>query len=280
MWECPQLLRLGDTDLLIVSVLDPAPGIRPSHVMAFVGRLHEGRFVVDHAQQLGMGPDFYAPATATIPDGRCLLLGWIPEDPPAQTSDRAWAGSLTLPRIVSIGDGGRVSLALAAEVASLRRTGIRTGPLDLVADAKPTSVATPGQPFELEAVVEPLDAAEIVVELVDGDPSDPEVRVTYHPGDRRLSVARRGIVSVAGRSAMTAVTLPAADGDDLRLRLIVDASILEIETNAHTMATVRLPSRHPAPRTATFASVGGSARVVSLETWPLEAPASGLASAG
>ena len=270
IWECPQLLRFGDTDVLIVSVLDRLPGIRPSHVMAFVGRLHDDRFAIDHAQQLGMGPDFYAPATATLGDGRHLLLGWIPEDPPAQNSDRAWAGSLTLPRIVSIGDGGRVSLALAAELTSLRRAGTRSGPHELVAEGAPMSVATPGQPFELAADVEPRDAAEIIVDLVDGDPSDPEVRVTYRPGDRRLSVARRGIVSVAGRSAMTAATLPPATGNDLRLRMIVDASILEIETNAHTMATVRLPSRTPAPRTATFASVGGSARLVSLETWPLE----------
>jgi len=270
MWECPQLLRFGDTDVLIVSVLDRMPGIRPSHVMAFVGHLDDDRFRVDHAQQLGMGPDFYAPATVTLADDRHLLLGWIPEDPPAATSARAWAGSLTLPRIVSIGAGGHVSLGLAAELTSLRRDGTRMGPHDLVAGAAPWSVATPGKSFELTATVEPRDATEIVVDLVDGDPADPEVRVAYLPGDRRLSVARRGIVSVAGRSAMTAATLAPADGNDLRLRFIVDASILEIETNADTMATVRLPSRAPAPRTVTFESVGGSARLVSVETWPLE----------
>jgi beta-fructofuranosidase len=270
MWECPQLLRFGDTDVLIVSVLDRMPGIRPSHVMAFVGHLDDDRFRVDHAQQLGMGPDFYAPATVTLADGRRLLLGWIPEDPPAPTSARAWAGSLTLPRIVSLGAGGHVSLGLAAELTSLRQDGTRIGPHDLVADAAPWSVVTPGQSFELTATVEPRDATEIVVDLVDGDPADPEVRVAYLPGDRRLSVARRGIVSVAGRSAMTAATLAPADGSDLRLRFIVDASILEIETNADTMATVRLPSRAPAPRTVTFESVGGSARLVSVETWPLE----------
>jgi beta-fructofuranosidase len=270
MWECPQLLHFGDTDVLIVSVLDRLPGIRPSHVMAFVGHLDDDRFRVDHAQQLGMGPDFYAPATATLGDGRQLLLGWIPEDPPASSSDRAWAGSLTLPRIVSIGGDGRVSLTLAAELTSLRQAGTQSGPHRLVGDAAPTLVAMPGEPFELVATIEPHDAAEIIVDLGDGDPSDPEVRLTYRAGDRSLSVARRGIVRVAGRSAMTAATLPPASGHDLRLRMIVDASILEVETNEHTMATIRLPSRSPAPRTARVAAVGGSARLVSLETWTLE----------
>ncbi|MEW5989994.1 MAG: glycoside hydrolase family 32 protein [Chloroflexota bacterium] len=270
MWECPQLLRFESADVLIVSVLDRLPGIRPSHVMAFVGRLHDEGFAIDHAQQLGMGPDFYAPATVTLGDGRQLLLGWIPEDPPAPSSDRTWAGSLTLPRIVSIDADGRVSLTLAGELTSLRGAGGRTGPRELIADAEATLLAMPGEPFELAATIEPGDAAEIVVELGDGDPTDPEVRLTYRPADRSLAVARRGIVRVAGRSAMTAATLPTAGGHDLRLRMIVDASILEIETNAHTMATIRLPSRSPAPRTATVAAIGGPARLASLETWTLE----------
>ncbi|HEX5589811.1 MAG TPA: glycoside hydrolase family 32 protein [Candidatus Limnocylindrales bacterium] len=275
MWECPQLLRFAEADVLIVSVLDRLPGIRPSHVMAFVGHLRDDGFAIDHAQRLGMGPDFYAPATAVLEDGRRLLLGWIPEDPPARDSDRAWAGSLTLPRIVSIDADGHVELALAAEVSALRGSGTRTGPHELTPDAAPTPFAMPGEPFEMAATLEPRDATEIVLELGGGDPSDPDVRVAYRPVERSLSVARRGIVRVAGRSAMTAATLPRATGPELRIRLIVDASILEIETDGRTMATIRLPSRSPAPRTATFAAVGGAARLLSLETWGLE-PRSGI----
>ncbi len=50
-----------------------------------------------------MGPDFYAPATTVTPDGRKLLFGWIPEDPAHDPTIRDWTGSLTFPRVVSIG---------------------------------------------------------------------------------------------------------------------------------------------------------------------------------
>lgn len=270
MWECPQLLRLGRTHVLIVSVVDRAPGIRPSHVTAFIGRLEHDRFVVDHAQQLGMGPDFYAPATVRMPDGRWLLLGWIPEDPPAAESDRTWAGALTFPRIVSIGSDGRLSLALAEEVRSVRRAAARSGPHDLLPDATPWRLAIPDGPFELAVEIEPDSTSEVVLELRDGDPIDPLVRVEYHAGERQLSIARRGIVSVAGRSSRSATSLPAADGAILRLRLVLDGSILELETNGHTMATVRLPSRVSAGCAVILAAIDGPARVLGLEVWQLQ----------
>ncbi len=269
MWECPQLLRGPDADVLIVSVVDPAPGIRPSHVSAFVGRLVGDRFVVDRSQQLGMGPDFYAPATAVMPDGRWLLFGWIPEDPPAPTSDRTWAGSFTFPRVVSITAAGALSLSLARELESLRGHSVRRGPRALPAGSAPWRLSMPDEPFELSVAIEPRDAGEIVMDLVDADPGEPAVRIAFRPADRQLSVARRGIVSVAGRSSMSAAIVPAADGPTVRLRAILDGSILELETNGHMMAALRLPGGLSPPRAVRFTAIGGEGRVESLTLWPL-----------
>jgi beta-fructofuranosidase len=269
MWECPQLLRFDETDVLVVSVVDRAPGIRPSHVMAFVGRLGEERFVVDHAQQLGMGPDFYAPAAVRMPDGRCLMLGWIPEDPPGPASDRTWAGALTFPRIVTPVGGGRLSLALADEVRSLRGTLVRGETRVLPADGAPWPIALPDGPFELVLELEPDEAAEVVLELRDDHPEEPLARVAYQAAPRLLSIARRGIVSVAGRSSRSATTLPASDGATVRLRIILDGSILEMETNGHTMATTRLPSRASAGCSAALQALGGAVRIQALEIWQL-----------
>lgn len=82
MWECPQLLRFGDTDVLIVSVLDRLPGIRPSHVMAFVGRLHDDRFAIDHAQQLGMGPRLLCAGNSDLAGRSALAPRLDPGGPP------------------------------------------------------------------------------------------------------------------------------------------------------------------------------------------------------
>jgi hypothetical protein len=93
--------------------------------------------------------------------------------------------------------------------------------------------------------------------------------VGYQPVDRLLTIARRGIVSVAGRSSRSAATLPESDGDTLRLRLIVDGSILEMEANGHTMATARLSQRASRSRTVALGSIGGPTSVHRFELWRL-----------
>jgi beta-fructofuranosidase len=272
-WECPQLVRVGDAAVLIVSVVDRAPGVRPSHVTAFVGRVEGGRFVVDHVEQLGMGPDFYAPATTITPDGRHLLLGWIPEDPPQEPSSRTWTGSMTFPRTVSLGEDGRLSLAIASEVTALRAASRAHGPVRLEEDAPAWRYDLVSQHFELAAAIDPGDASEIAIELLDGHDESPEARVAFRPAERMLSVARRGIISVAGRSSMSTRILPGAGNDNLVLRLIVDGSVMELEVDGRTMATIRLPTTHGDRLAVTFSATGGCAWIIELETW-------GLASAG
>ena len=57
-WECPQLVRLDDVDILIVSIVDRAPRIRLAHVVALTGKVDGERSVVGGAQRLEIGPRF------------------------------------------------------------------------------------------------------------------------------------------------------------------------------------------------------------------------------
>ena len=269
MWECPQLLRFGDRHVLIVSVVDRAPSIRPSHVVAFVGRLVAGRFRVEDGRRLAMGPDFYAPAAVRTPDRRWLLFGWVPEDPPSDATDRTWAGALTFPRIVSVAPDGRVQLALAREVAAARGAMTDGGRHALSTQGAVLSPGLPPGPFELAVELRPAAGAEVRISLHDADPIDPLARISYQERDRQLIVARRGIVSVAGRSSVSAETVP-LDGDGaIRLRILVDGSILELEANGDTMGTVRLASHRSVDRRMIIAAEAGDCLVERLTLWPL-----------
>jgi hypothetical protein len=84
-----------------------------------------------------------------------------------------------------------------------------------------------------------------------------------------LSVARRGIISVAGRSSMSTRILPEAGNHNLGLRLIVDGSVMELEVDGRTMATIRLPTTHGDRLAVTFSATGGCAWIIELETWDL-----------
>jgi beta-fructofuranosidase len=266
-WECPQLLRLGSWDVLIVSVVDRAPTVRPAHVVAFTGRVEADRFVVHRAERLGLGPDFYAPATVTAPDGRHLLFGWIPEDPPGRGSARTWAGSLTLPRDLSMDPGGRLKITLAEEVD--RRAGPpRRLPEVIVRDDAPwTQGFVPG-PFELRLSIAPEGAVSIRFDIAGEAGIAADVR--FDPPGRQLTVSRSGRVLVAGRDPHGPTTLPPSPDGLVHMRLIVDGSILELAVDERVTATARLPVIGGGARTISCTTFGGACRLQDLETFTLD----------
>ena len=101
VWECPQLFRLEDRWVLLVSVLD---GDQPAGELAAVGRVETDgarpRFVAEHANLLDVGPDLYA-VQATVADGEPLLIGWVRQQAQDPTV-RDHAGCLSLPRRVKL----------------------------------------------------------------------------------------------------------------------------------------------------------------------------------
>lgn len=278
-WECPQLVRMGDRDVLIVSILERAPKVRPSHVMAFTGRLSGDRFVIERAERLGLGPDFYAPAVARAPDGRHLLLGWIPEDPPGPRSTRTWAGALTLPRVVSVDPVAGVRIAIAGE---LSRVIERVVPLSdaIVRPDAPWAWRSWGPCFELDVTLVPDGAALVRLEIE--APGGDLVEIRYEPQERRLTVIRGGRVRFAGLSPQgtTVLEVPPDRPDPaslpLRLRLIVDGSVLEMVAAETITATARLPGAREEGRVVRCSTVGGACelRAVSVASFP-EDPGAG-----
>jgi beta-fructofuranosidase len=139
IWECPQLLAIGDRWLLVVSwddgvgVPPPGPdGTRPRHqgVVAYVGDLDLSgtvpRFVAATETVLDHGPDFYAPQL--VADGeRVLAWGWAWEGRGSGTNHRSaddiaaagWAGTLTFPREVVIDASGAARCLPARELIDL-----------------------------------------------------------------------------------------------------------------------------------------------------------------
>jgi beta-fructofuranosidase len=263
-WECPQLVRFEPYDLLIVSVVDRSQRVRPAHVIAYTGLVRDGRFLVHHTERLGLGPDFYAPATVAAPDGRHLLLGWIPEDPPGDRSSRTWAGSLTFPRVVSVDTFGRARLDLAAEVDWLGGRPERL-PDATVSDGEPWSRSFGRPRFEIRTSVRPADAVSIRFDISGG--SGPLAEIRYDPRDRRLTVVRSARVTVAGRDPHGTTVLPPAPDGAVHLRLVVDGSVLEMVADDRVTATARLPEIGHGDLTLTCTTLGGSCLLTELDVF-------------
>lgn len=124
-WECPQLVLVGSTWVLVVSSLGERG---PQSVTAYTGTVtaseSELTFHIQGGGPLDHGPDFYAPQL--VVDGeRVLAWAWSWEgrgDGTNQSSapaDQDWAGTLTFPREL-VADDGTARLVPARELIGLR----------------------------------------------------------------------------------------------------------------------------------------------------------------
>lgn len=112
MPECPDLFRLNDKDVMITSVMGlPKDGLRfqsqHSDVVYLVGEIREERFVPELMEAVDLGPDFYAPQSINLPDGRHVMVGWMQmwgEESPTHYLNHHWNGAMTIPREVWLQD--------------------------------------------------------------------------------------------------------------------------------------------------------------------------------
>jgi beta-fructofuranosidase len=173
IWECPNLFRLGESWVLIVSLWRSGQGgeHQLSGVRYLLGDLIERpegglRFEPTSGGTVDSGPTFYAPQVLVEPD-RVLVWGWAWEG--ADRSDAeicaaGWCGTLTYPRELTLVDRALVSRP-AGELTGLRREAL----------AYESGAVVPAVAFEVISregvrlrLVDPSTGEEQVVAKADG----------------------------------------------------------------------------------------------------------------
>ncbi len=127
IWECPNLFRLEDRWVLLVSLWRGGEGEYPlMGVRYLVGDLVHGerglRFTATAGGLLDQGPTFYATQVLVEPD-RVLAWAWAWEGAGRgldEIESAGWAGVLTFPRELYLHDGA-LGCRPAAELARLRQ---------------------------------------------------------------------------------------------------------------------------------------------------------------
>ncbi|NMP27434.1 sucrose-6-phosphate hydrolase [Rahnella sp. SAP-1] len=131
MWECPDLFRLADHDVLLC-----CPQGLPAEADHYLNTFQSGYFVgqLDHQSahfphgdfsELDLGFEFYAPQTTQTDDGRRLLIGWmgIPDGDEfyQPTVEQGWIHTMTCPRELTL-VAGKIIQQPARELQQLRGT--------------------------------------------------------------------------------------------------------------------------------------------------------------
>lgn len=111
MWECPDLFHLDGKDVLILSpIAMPIDGFAYENInstLAVIGQMdwETGQLTVENTHEIDGGLDFYAPQTCQGPQGERILVAWMQmwqRTLPTHDLGHRWAGSMTLPRQLSV----------------------------------------------------------------------------------------------------------------------------------------------------------------------------------
>ena len=275
VWECPELLDLGDRRLLHVSDYE--------NVVYFIGDVEDGEFAVESEGLLDHG-DFYAPQSLTDSNGgaaddsddgapddadRALTWGWLPEarDVDAQWDD-GWSVALSLPRVIETGPDGDLRQRPADEVTELRTDRLAADEAVALAPDERRRLGVSGAAIEIEAEIA-LDDAEAVELSVFETPDRVEHTPIRYARDGTLAVDRAPSSrdpNAFGDAQSMAV--PPHD-EPLSLRAFLDRSVIEIYANGRHCLTSRVyPTRDDAVGVSARAE-GGRAAVASLSAWQL-----------
>ena len=234
IWECPQLVEIGDHWVLLLSLVSEPHAERVAYLVGdLVGTDTGLRFAPGSGGLVDHGHDFYAPAVLRA-GRRVLLWGWAWEDRPEEAvRDAGWAGVLTIARDLTLTDDRQLRSSPAAELAVLHgatqeitlsarapRATLPSGPVDLLVHAQPGE----GDGLTLHVRRD----LQLHLDLAHGTA---EVRRTVHE-PRRHGWQTRGRFPPGGTGR--------------RARIIIDGSIVEVFVEDGPAFTERVYAVEPA----------------------------------
>ena len=223
-WECPQILDLAGHSIAIVGTWSQVRGV--NSVLSFVVEEPTRVNVVDH------GTNFYA--ASALRDSRFgpLIFGWVTEGrEEVRWRQVGWAGALSLPRQVWLGDDNTVRSAPVPTVRELR-----------VGTAAPADDAALGAQFE---IVVPIAPARVRLHFGRAEHLD----IVLQADQNSLTVDRTAASTDPHAHRGTATADDAFDeaSDRPAASIFVDGSIIEVFTSAGRVLTTRVYPVSPPP---------------------------------
>lgn len=249
MWECPDFFPLGDKHVLLISMR----GL----VWWKVGVYKEHRFTADKEGIIDFGA-YYAARSQLGRDGERILWGWIPERR-SQEEYRAagWAGVMALPRLLWLDDDGTLAMAPAPVLKTLRGQPVRWSvgmPAALRSKALET-MRVRNLAGEVRVELEPGTSRPFNLQLRD-DSGEVFVKIWYRPGESERQLQING----------TFASFIVPPELSVRLRLLIDGSVLELFGNDSTAITERVYNVPGSPLRVIPSDFTG---LRSLDVWPI-----------
>lgn len=254
--ECPNLLRVGEGDVLVYSPHGPV------EYLAGEFDAQAGVFVpaaAGPARRLDESADFYATNSFAYEDGNGgepVVVGWIR----GWSSGRGWNGALSVPRRLTLGPLGELLQRPVAAFEGLRGTAAESGPLALD-PAVAASFGPEARSFDLEAAVR-QSGGRGGLRLVDAASDEPVLELSLD-----VTEAPGGRADLGGGG----FGLPDSVDGTHHLRLVWDRSVAELFVDdGRRVCTRVVDSATGEPVRVEWFAADGRFEVLRSTIWPLE----------
>jgi len=242
--ECPNFFKLGDEWVLFVSPY--------GKVQYFVGDFDAEtcRFRLRTRGLLDYGPNFYAPNTMQIPDGRRLVWGWLNGFP----GGHGWNGCLSVPRQLSFSREGELRQKPAPQLRKLRGNQVAWRNVRL--DSERKTFALPEiNTLEIETEIDLQSATSVGLGIKSGN-KDPQVMLNYDGLELQVLNAKAPLSLAKGERK-------------LKLRIFIDRSVLEVFAN-ETVCVTKTIAPLEANASLEIRAEGGNANAKRIQAWPIK----------
>jgi len=264
--DCPDFFKLGDKHVLVLL----GGGCR-----YYIGEWKNEQFHPEyHWRMIGSG----APESMLDDKGRRIMWAWVP-DPYYGRRDqfilsRGWSGTLTLPRVLTLGDGV-LHIEPVEELNVLRHDHTQLKNLAVTADSELRIDDVAGDTLELDLTIDRGHADQCGIKVRCSPGGEEETLILYDAEkkviriDTTNSTLDENYRREGSRRSKREAPFELKSGELLNLRIFLDRSIMEVYVNKRQCVTQRIyPSREDSQGIVVF-SKGGDIGIPVFDAWKM-----------
>ncbi len=270
MWECPDFFFLDGKPVLLFA--------RGNRYLR--GTYTDHRFHQESEGQIDYGRVAYAQKTMEDEKGRRIWWAWIHEKRSAKTQVAAgWAGVMSLPRLLKLRSDGTLGVEPVEELKVLRGEQKHISNRSVEPNDAQVIKGFESDCAEIEAEIEFGDAQLAGLRVRSTSDGSEETLIGFDHDTESLfcdtthsskDPETTNLPPFVGTNGIQRGSLKLQKGEPLRLRVYVDASVIEIFANGKISLSDRVYPSNPQSLGIGLFSRGGKVRLLSMTLWQLK----------
>jgi beta-fructofuranosidase len=237
----------------------------------YVGEWKDEQFYPElHAQMSWVDNSFFAPESLVDDKGRRIMWAWIFDEPQFRVrSEHGWSGTMSLPRVLTLGDDSLLRMDVPEEIEALRYGAVKKENIAVPSDTELPVDGIGGNSLELIVEMDGDQASQFGVKVCVSPDGQEETSIFYDAAEGKLKVDTRKSGPEDTPKTVEAAPFELKKGERLKLRIFVDKSVVEVFANSRQAVMRRIyPSRTDSIGVRLF-STGGDTAVHTLEAYKI-----------